>query len=182
MLEKLLGDKYRPDMTAEEINAALAEIDIHAGYVPKATFDKTMSEAAKYKKDLQAKMSEDELARQQALEEAERKDSRIKELERTVSITDYAKKFMANGYDEALATATATALIDGQIDTVIANQATFQKAREKALKAEMLKETPVPPAGGSPKTLSKEDFSKMSLAERMKVRTETPDLYAELTK
>ncbi len=182
MLSKLLGDKYKEGMTVEEINAALAEVDIHAGYVPKATFDKTASEAAKYKKDYQAKLSEEELAKQTAAQELADAKERIAELERANGITEYAKKYMANGYSEELATQTATALMDGKMDVVFANQATFLKEREKTLKAEMLKKTPVPPAGGKEEALTKEKFSKMSLDEQMKVYTETPDVYAELTK
>ena len=182
MLRKLLGDKYKEGMTFEEINAALAEVDIHEGYVPKATFDKTASEAAKYKKDYQAKLTEEELAKQAAEEERNQMKARIAELERTTGITEYAKKFMANGYSEELATKTAVALVDGKMDEVFANQATFLKEREKALKAEMLKETPVPPGGGKEKSLTKEEFKKMSLEEQMKVYSDTPELYAELTK
>ena len=182
MLRKLLGDKYKEGMTEEEINAALAEVDIHAGFVPKATFDKTASEAAKYKKDLQAKLTEDEIAKQTAEEERIQMQNRIKELERANGITEYAKKLMGNGYSEELANKTAIALVDGKMDEVFANQATFIKEREKTLKAEWLKETPVPPAGGDPKALTKEQFKKMSLSEQIKVYNETPELYAELTK
>ena len=182
MLKKLLGDKYKEGMTFDEINAALAEIDIHEGYVPKAVADKHASDAAKYKKDYQAKLTEDERAKQEAEEERTRQQNRIAELERTVSITDYAKRYIASGYDEKLATETAEALVDGKMDVVFANQEAHLKAREKALKAEMLKDTPVPPGGGKEKGLTKEEFKKMSLAERQKVYDETPELYAELTK
>ena len=51
------------------------------------------------------------------------------------------------GYDENLADSTAIAMVDGDMDTVMKNQATFNESREKAIRAEQMKKTPRPAAG-----------------------------------
>ena len=56
-------------------------------------------------------------------------------------------KYMAEGYDEKLAKETATALADGEMDKVFANQSAFLAVRTETLKKEMLKTTPRTPAG-----------------------------------
>lgn len=56
-------------------------------------------------------------------------------------------KYMAEGYDEKLAKETATALADGEMEKVFANQSAFLAAKTETLKKEMLKATPRTPAG-----------------------------------
>lgn len=41
----------------------------------------------------------------------------------------------------------AIAMVDGDMDTVMKNQATFNESREKAIRAEQMKKTPRPAAG-----------------------------------
>ena len=63
--------------------------------------------------------------------------------------------------------------------TVFKNQAAFVAEREKSMKADLLKSTPVPPAGSGEKAPSKEEFQKMSLLEKTKFATEHPEIYKE---
>ena len=86
-------------------------------------------------------------------------------------------------YTELSAARTAYNDAMGQLDSLKHRiQKTFNEAREKALKAELLKSTPTPPAGGSGNGMKKEDFLKMSLAEKQKFAAENPEAYANFYK
>lgn len=185
-LKSLLGDKYKEGMTIEEIMALEVEepkADTSAYDNLKKRFDEVASEAAGYKKQIRANMTE---AEQKAQADAEEKAALLKELEELRAankIAENAKGLAAIGYDEKLATEVATALYNGDAETVIKAQAKFVDAQKKAVLADAVKETPVPPVGnGDGKTLTKAEFSKMSLAEQMAVYEKTPELYNELTK
>ena len=140
------------NMTLEEKVAALEayEPDM-SGYVSKATFDKTASEAASYKKQLREKMSEEEA---KAAKEAEDRASlleRVEKAERALAVSKFVSSYISMGYDEKLARNTAEALAKGDMNTVFANQKIHAETREKALRAELLKSTPRPAGGANPK-------------------------------
>lgn len=167
-------------MTPEEKIAALESYEPDmTGFVSKATFDKTASELAAAKKSLKERMSEDEVKAQKAAEEYAALIERAEKAEHALAVNGYAKAYLAMGYDEKLANATAEAMAKGDYDTVFKNQKVHTENREKALRAELLKQTPQPPAGGSPSGMKKEEFAKLSLAEKAKFAESNPDLYKE---
>ena len=166
------------NMTPEEKLAALEayEPDM-SGFVAKSVFDKTASDLAAAKKSLKEKMTEDEAKASKEAEERAALEARVKELETERAVSGYEKAYLAMGYDAKTAKSSAEAIAKGDMETVFANQKTHIENREKALKAELLKETPAP-AGGSKETgMKKEDFKKMSLSEKQKFATENPELY-----
>lgn len=184
-LKSLLGDKYKEGMTIEDILSLEVEepqVDM-SKFVSKELYDKAASDTANYKKQLRANMSE---AEQKAAADAEKLAEIVAErdqLKQEKAIAENAKGLVAIGYDEKLATEVATALYNGDAETVIKAQAKFVDAQKKAVLAEDVKATPVPPVDNEDgKTLTKAEFSKMSLAEQMVVYEKTPDLYDELTK
>ncbi len=157
-------EAYEPDMS---------------GFVSKATFDKTASDLAAAKKSLREKMSEDEA---KAAEEAASRaalEARVKELEHERAVSTYMAAYAAMGYEEKLAKSAAEALAKGDIDTVFKHQRTHAENREKALRAELLKQTPPPAAGGADTRMKKEDFAKMTLAEKAKFAEDNPEAYNE---
>lgn len=137
------------NMTAEEKVAALEayEPDM-SGFVAKSLLEKANSEAASYKKQLREKMSEDEAAKAKEAEDRAALEARVKELENEKAVSANVSKYLALGYDEKLARSSAEALAKGDMETVFNNQKTFADTREKALRAEILKQTPPPAAGG----------------------------------
>lgn len=163
--EKLAAlEAYEPDMS---------------GYISKATFDKTASELAAAKKSLKEKMTQDEQAAAQQAEAFAAMQAELEELKADKAISEYTAQFLGIGYDEALAKSTATALQKGDMATMFANHARFVAGREKTLKAELLKNTPAPPAGEGNNKKTKEDFMKMSLAEKQQFATEHPEQYKD---
>jgi len=139
------------NMTAEEKLAAIENYEIpdpdYSGFVKKDLFDKVSSEVASYKKKEFERMTEEEAAKAKAEEERAAMQARLEELERDKQINEYTAQFLGIGYDKELARETAEALQQGDMNMVFLNQSKFAAAREKALKAELLKDTPKPPAG-----------------------------------
>ena len=169
------------NLTLEEKLAALEayEPDM-SGYISKAAFDKTASELAAAKKSLKEKMTQDEQAAAQQAEAFAAMQAELEALKADKAISEYTAQFLGIGYDEALAKSTASALHKGDMATMFANHAKFVAGREKTLKAELLKTTPTPPAGEGNNKKTKEDFAKMTLAEKQKFATENPEQYKEI--
>ena len=151
-LSDLLGEAYKEGMTEEEISTALqtagagqsndAEIN-----KLKAQLSKANSEAADYKKQLRGKQTADEAAAAEQKATMDKLTQENADLKRSFALSDKKAKLIAMGYDEKLADSTAVAMVDGDMDTVIANQAKFNESREKAIQAELMKKTPRPAAG-----------------------------------
>ncbi len=122
----------------------------YSGYVRKEVYDKAAGEAADWKRKHNALLSDEEKKKQQAADEKNALLTRVQELERREKIGGYKSKYLAMKYDEALAEETATALVDGDVEKVFANQQKFLADHDKAYKQQLLGGTPTPPAGGAP--------------------------------
>ena len=171
------------NLTPEEKLAAWEAYDPEKnGFVSKAVFDKKASEASELGKQLRAKQTDEEAKAAKDAEEREALLARVQELEHKELVSNYTTSYLALGYDEKSAKATAEAMAKGDMETVFANQKTHNENREKALRAEWLKETPPPAGGGADKGMKKEDFAKLSLAEKQKFATENPEVYASFYK
>lgn len=171
-------------MSAEEKLAALEAAEFpdpdYSGWVKKDLADKYASEAAGYKKQLRERMTEEEASKAKAAEDMAVIMQELESLRADKAIGEYTTQFMGIGYDEALAKATATALQKGDITTMFKNHAKFVSDRDKALKTELLKTTPTPPAGNGDKGMTREEFSKMSLADKAKFAKENPETYNDI--
>ena len=167
-------------MTPEEKVAALEayEPDM-SGYVAKSVFDKKASEAAELNKQLKSRMTEDEAKAVKDAEERAALLARVEQLEQEKLMNEYVNSYLAMGYDEKLAKSSAEALAKGDTETVFKNQKIHTEAREKALKTELLKQTPPPAGGKTDAPMKKEDFAKLSLAEQTKFASENPEVYKE---
>lgn len=192
-IQTLLGDDYREGMTIEEINGILANKQfVDPATLPKSVeksvFDKTASELAKVKKELNdlktTQMTDDEKVNA-AIAKA---DSREKEFTAKLNRLDVEKLFVAEGLTEA----DYAELIDDIVSedaektmklakNVLAMVKSQKSAAEKALKAELLKKTPKPPAGeGDDKPMTLADFRKLSPQERYDYSVKNPEEYKKL--
>ena len=169
------------NMSVEEKLAALEayEPDM-SGFVAKSAFDKAASELAAAKKSIREKMTEDEAKAAKEAEERATLEARVKELEHERAVNGYMAAYTAMGYDEKLAKASAEALAKGDTQTVFENQKAFYAAKEKALRAEILKSTPAPDAGAPTSGVTKEAFDAMGYKERAALFNENPELYNQL--
>lgn len=185
-IKDLLGDAYKEGMTLEEIESALEGITLppdNSSEVEKLknALSKSNSEAADYKRQLKEKMSADEIKAKEDAEKQEKLQKDYDELVRKVTISENKSKLLSLGYDDTLATETAEAMANGELDKVFANQKKHLDAVEKKIRADILKDTPKPDGGNGAKTITKEDFSKMTYDERVKVFEENPEVYKTLT-
>lgn len=184
-IKTILGESYRDDMTLEEINAALADIemipksDVAKNYVLKSVSDKIASDlAAEKKKNRQAADDKTTLeGRIAAIEED------LKAAKKAATIAEHEKSFIASGYSATLAAAAAQALADGDIETFMAKQADFIKEHDAAIAAQKAKDTH-PPAGGGDGGVkyTKEQFRAMSLSEKAKLAETDRAAYDALVK
>ena len=172
------------DMTPEEKLKALEGYDVpdpdYSGYVKKDVFDKTASELAAKKKELNEKMSEDEQKKAKEAEERQALEEKYNALLRENAVSKNKTKLLGLGYDEKLADETAEAMADGDLDKVFKNQKKFLEDFEKSIRAEVLKDTPEPTGDGDTKTMTLEGLRKMTPMERMKYSQEHPDEYKAL--
>ena len=183
-IQDLLGDAYTEGMSVADIEKALDGITLPDQTAEveklKTALSRANSEAADFKKQLREKMSAEEI---KAKEDAEKIEELIKErdallLEKTIS--GYKARYLALGYDEAMATETAEAMASGNLEKVFANQKKHTESVEKRIRADVLRETPTPTGGTGSDTITKEMFSKMSIAEQHKYSIEHPEEYERL--
>lgn len=151
-LSDLLGEAYKEGMTEEEISTALQTAGVGQSNTAeldklKAQLSKANSEAADYKKQLRGKQTADEAAAAEQKAAMDKLTQENADLKRSFALSDKKAKLITMGYDEKLADSTAVAMVDGDMDTVMANQAKFNESREKAIQAELMKKTPRPAAG-----------------------------------
>lgn len=118
--------------------------------ISKVQFDKVASELAKVKKELRARMTAEEQKEADRMANDEAMRLELESLRREKTLSNYKASYLSQGYDERLADEAATALADGDMDTVFALMKKQATNSEKALRAKILKEIPVPPAGEAP--------------------------------
>nr|DAH99830.1 MAG TPA: hypothetical protein [Caudoviricetes sp.] len=149
-LSDLLGKAYKEGMTEDEISAALETVgqgnEAEVNRL-KTALSKANSEAADYKKQLRGKQSEDEANAAAQKEEHDRLAQENADLKRSIALSERKAKLLAMGYDESLATETATAMVDGDMDKVMANQSKYLEVQKKAIQADHMRKTPRPAAG-----------------------------------
>lgn len=146
-----------PEQKIEALEGFNSPDPDYSGYVKKETFDATASELASLKKKSKEQLSEEERKAQETAEKFAEMEKELAGLRRDKTVSEFKAKFIAQGYAEELAAATAVAMADGDTATVFANQQKFLEEYAKKLKADALKGTPKPPAGsGSEET----DYAK----------------------
>ena len=148
-----------------------------SAYVLKSTFDKKASEAAELNKKLREHMTEEEAKAAKAAEEQAAIMAELEALRAEKLVANYTNSYLTIGYEEKLAKSTAEALAKGDMDTVFKNQKIHADTREKALRTELLKGTPSPAAGATDTGMTKEKFSKLTLAEKAEFAKKDPDTY-----
>ena len=184
-IKDLLKDAYKDGMTLDEINAALEGIELPTDNSSeierlKNALSKSNSEAADYKKQLREKMTAEEQREKDNADKFEELQNKYEALLRKENISENKARLLSLGYDDALATETAEAMVNGEIDKVFANQKKHIDAVEKRIRADILQGTPKPTGGNGSDTITKEKFSKMSIAEQYQFSVDHPDEYKKL--
>ena len=158
-LKTLLGDAYKEGMTIDEINAALADKNfVDPTTLPKSVtkdvFDKTASELAKVKRELKALQEASMTADEKLKAELEKATNAQLTYAKELSKLRAKEIFVSAGLTEADYSSILDAVVSEDEETTktraksMVDLISAQKAAvEKAVKAELLKGTPKPPAG-----------------------------------
>lgn len=140
-------------MTPEQKIAALQGFDFpdpdYSGYVKKDLYDKAASDVAAWKKKHHELLTEDERKKQEEAEKWANMEQELAGLKKEKTVSEYKAKLVAQGYDEALADATAAAMESGDMATVFANSQKFLEGYAKKVVADKLKGTPRGADGGT---------------------------------
>lgn len=138
-------------MTAEDKIKALESFEYNDNSAEleryKSAVSKANSEAALWKKKHNVLLSEDERKKQEQSDSIAQMQKELDELREGKKVSEYKAKFIAQGYDEALAEETAKAMATGNIEKVFANSQKFLDDYAKNVKADALKKTPRPASG-----------------------------------
>lgn len=164
-------DNYE-NMTAEEKVAALESLELKDTDTEKRYKDlisKANSEAKKYKdamreaeEKLKGQMTEEERTRQEQEEQFQSIREENARLKRDINISQKTAHYVAMGYGDELAKQTAVAFVDGDFETVEANELKAHEEFEKNVRADVVRKTPGLHDGGQGSN------ERISLAEAMK--------------
>lgn len=108
----------------------------------KAALSKANSEAAEFKRQFREKQTEQERAAAEREENEKALQEELKILRREKVLSEYAKKCLGMGYDEALAAECAEAMADGRFNEVFSIQQRFMEAKTKEIEANALNKQP----------------------------------------
>lgn len=167
-----------PDTKAlnEQLQSALVEIARL-----KRQVDKSSSEAAEFKKKYRESLSETEKASQEKAEAEAKKQEEFESMKKALRINELTENFMDLGYSKEMAKKAATAQAENDTSALLEIQKQFQEKQKRDWETEFLKNRPEIASGtGNAQTISKEDFDKMSLMEKTKLKRENPDEYNRL--
>lgn len=170
-LSDLLGEAYKEGMTEAEISSALelAKVGTEESHTAhyKGLLSNANAEAAKYKKQLREKQTDEEAKKAESEEEHNKLMERItslekdnKDLTQSIAVSTQTSKLIAMGYSEELAADTAKAMVEGDMDKVLANQTQFVESVKQEAVAGKMKNTGRPGAGVSQQD-GKPDYDKL---------------------
>lgn len=143
------------------------------------------ADASKYKKELQAKQTDEEraTAEREAAEAA--KQAELDELRTKWNVSEHEKNFMQLGFDAELAKETAEAMKQykpEELETLFGGIRKFIESHDKQMAEKALLNNPKLPGGNSTRTVTREEFKQMGYREMVAFKNEHPELFAEYTK
>ena len=184
-LKDLLKDAYKDGITVEEIESALADVEIPADQSAeierlKAALSKSNSENADWKKKHREALSEEERKAQEMADRMKQLEEQNAALLRESSVAKNKAKFLGMGYEEALANDAAAAMADGDMEKLFTLQQKHQEALEKKIRADALKGIPKPVSDKGDGVMTLEKLRKMSEVDRYNFSVNNPDEYKAL--
>ena len=184
-LKDMLKDAYKEGMTIEEIETALADIEFPEDQTAeverlKTANSKLSSENADWKRKHREALSEEERRSQETADELKQLREQNEKLMRESNLSKHKAKFLAMGYEDALATDAATAMVDGDMEKLFTYQQKHLEAHEKKIRADALKGTPKPVPDKADGAMTLENLRKMSAQERYEFSQKNPDEYKTL--
>lgn len=192
-LKAILGDAFDENMSADDVITAIGnsyaskekekleeshqkEVNKLKGYISRAN-----GETAEYKRKYQEKLSVAEKEQAERDEAYESMKAELADLKRANAIGAQVTQLVSMGYDKELANEQATALVDNDLDKVLALQKKFLESHDKEVVAKGMAGMKRP-SSGKADGMDEKAFAKMTLDERLALKREDPELYNELRK
>ena len=184
-LKDLLKDAYKDGITVEEIESALADVELPADLSAeldklKTANSKLSSENAEWKRKHREALSEEERKAQEMVERLKQLEEQNAQLVRESNVSKNKAKFLGMGYEDALASDAAVAMADGDMDKLFSYQQKHQEALEKKIRADALKGTPKPVPDKGDGVMTLEKLRAMSAQDRLEFSQKNPDEYKTL--
>lgn len=146
----------------------------------KNAMDKVMSENKNLKDQLRQRMSADEKVEEAKKEAEQQQKEYVAGLESRLKKIEAERRYTEMGMASDLAKETAEADISGDRDAVLANIKKWTDSLIKAKEAEWLRTRPAPQSGGDDGNVTKEQFDKMTLAQKSELYERDPETYHRL--
>lgn len=173
-------------MSADEKLNALLSLDLpDADEITKlkGQVSKANSEAAEWKRKHNSLLSEDEQRKNEAAETLKNLQTELETLRKEKAVSDFSAKLLENGFTSEEASKGAAALADGNIDQFFTHLSSYRTSLEKSLRAEIMKNNPTPGSvGGNDSVMTKDQYQKLSIHDKMQFMNEHPDEYSEMMK
>jgi len=142
--------------------------------------NKASSEAAEYKKKFRATQSAQEVEKAEREEFLEKQKEETEQMRRQLNILTLEKSYMGMGFTEDEASRMAVAETDNDLETKMKIMTEVDARKKKDFEAEFIKNRPEINSGFGGKTITQEEFDKMSLYDLTKLRRENPETYDRL--
>ena len=176
-------------MSAEEKLKAIEELEIAESkdnsdevFKLKEALNKASSDVSNYKKQLREKQSEQERLETERKEKENEREELLNKLLKEKSVAENKAEFLKHGYADDLATHSAEALVSGDFKSVFDDLGKFISNRDKETEVRLMDSTKKPAIGSVTPEVTKEQFSKMGIAERTKLYESNKELYDTLSK
>lgn len=143
-------DNNSGEVTVESLMAQVAQLNATNAKL-KADNDKLCTSEGNLRKQLRAKQTAEEQEAEAKAEQQAQHEEYVKGLEKFKAVTESSERYLSMGMDKDLARATATAEVEGAMDTVTSNLTKFMAERDKKkdeeIRAQYMAQMPLPQSG-----------------------------------
>jgi len=170
----------KQEQSAKELEARIKALEAENGKL-KQSVTNASADASEWKKKYNAKLSDEEQAKEKQDEATAAMQKELQELRNERNIANYVASLSASdiGMDAETARGVAEALNSGETDKVFDGIRKFIASHDKALAEKAMLNNPKLPGGSSTKTVTREEFNAMGYTEMVAFKAAYPDLYAE---
>ena len=172
-----------PTVDLKELQKRIKDLETENGKL-RQSVTSASSDASKWKKQYQEKLSAEEQAQIKQDEATAAMQKELEDLRRERNIAQITGALVANdiGMDAETANAVATAMNAGETEKVLDGIRQFINTHDKALRESAIRNNPTLPGGKTEPTVTKADFDKMGYREMLAFKQQNPELYQEYMK
>lgn len=172
-------NKAEKQPTMAEMQAQIQKLMVDNAKLKRAV-DKNGSEAADYKRKWKESLSEVEQASLDKAEKEAKREEEFNAMKRELQVSKIEKTYLSMGYTPDEASRISIAEVDGDFDEKIKIQIEVDARKKKIYEAEFLKNRPDIHIGTGNTQITKEQFNKMGMIEKSKLKNENPEEYERL--